>query len=264
VRPDELPPPAVAPDLYDEDYYRNACGGYEAWAPSEGREVAPMYVFVFRSLGLEPGQRLVDIGTGRGELLAVAAEAGVEAIGIEYSEAALTLARKTLAVHGVEDRARAVLADARALPVEDASADAATLLDVVEHLTPAELDTALAQAKRILKPGGLLYIHTFPNRAIYETTYKLQRRVLPWRLRTWPADPRVEYERQMHVNEQTVSALERSLRAHFDHVHVWPGDWIYTDFVPSERARKTYHRLAKLPSPIDRLGRGNIWAEARA
>jgi cyclopropane fatty-acyl-phospholipid synthase-like methyltransferase len=261
---DELPAPEVAPDVYDEEYYRTACGGYESWAPSEGREVAAMYVYVFGRLGLEPGQRLVDVGTGRGELLAVAAEAGVEAIGIEYSEAALKLARQTIEVHGAGQHASALLADARALPIEDAGADAATLLDVVEHLSPQELDNALREVRRILKPGGVLLIHTLPNRTIYEVTYRLQRLLAPWRLRSWPADPRKELERLMHVNEQTVTTLRRALRKHFDDVNVWLGDWIYTDHVPSKRAIRTYRRLATLPGPIDRLGRGNLWAEARA
>lgn len=260
---EELPAPAVRPDAYDEQYYRTACNGYEEWAPSDGREIAPAYGFIFKDLGLEPGERLVDIGTGRGELLAVAAAAGVEAIGIDYSESAVALAQKTLAAHGAEDKARVLLADARSLPVDDEWADAATLLDVAEHLTPAELDRTLAQAKRILKPGGKLYIHTFPNRTVYEVTYRLQRLLAPWRLRTWDANPRLPYEQQMHVNEQTVPALTRALRKHFGDVRVWAGDWIHTAFVPSERARKTYYRLAKLPSPIDRLGRGNIWAQAR-
>lgn len=259
----DLPAPAVPPDVYDEEYYRTACGGYESWAPSEGREVAPMYVFVFRALELRPGQRLVDIGAGRGELLAVAAEAGVEALGIEYSDAAVALAEKTLATHGVADRARVALADARALPVEDGWADVATLLDVVEHLTPAELDSALAEAKRILKPGGRLYIHTFPSRLVYEVTYRLQRLVLPWRLLTWKADPRLDYEKQMHVNEQTIPRLDAALRRHFSDVRVWAGDWVHTDFVPNERAKKTYHRLAKLPRPLSHLGRANIWAQAK-
>lgn len=260
---EELPAPAVRPDAYDEQYYRTACSGFEAWTPSEGRELALAYTFIFRDLALEAGDKLVDIGTGRGELLAVAAAAGVEAIGIDYSEAAVALAEKTLAAQGVEGKARAVLADARSLPVDDEWADAATLLDVVEHLTPVELDRTLAQAKRALKPGGRLYIHTFPNRTVYEVTYKLQRLLAPWRLQTWDANPRLPYEQQMHVNEQTVPALTRTLRKHFDDVRVWAGDWIHTEFVPSERAKKTYYRLAKLPSPFDRLGRGNIWAEAR-
>ena len=260
----ELPPPAVPPAIYDEDYYRTACGGYEMWTPSGGREFSGMYQYVFGELELRQGQTLVDIGTGRGELLAVAAAAGVEAIGIEYSEAALALTQQTLASRGVQDGARALLADARSLPLADGSANAATLLDVVEHLTPDELDVALSEARRVLQPGGRLYIHTFPNRTIMDVTYRLQRIAVPTRLRSWPADPRGDYEHAMHVNEQTVTSLRRALRNHFDDVRVWLGDWIYTGHVPSDRARATYYRLARLPSPLDRLGKGNIWAEARA
>jgi ubiquinone/menaquinone biosynthesis C-methylase UbiE len=260
----ELPAPAVPPAIYDEAYYRTACGGFEVWAPSEGREFSGMYEYVFGLLGLQPGQTLVDIGTGRGELLAVAAAAGIDAIGIEYSEAALSLTRQTLAKRGVEEGARAVLADARSLPLADRSADAVTLLDVVEHLTPDELDVALSEARRVLVPGGRLYIHTFPNRTVLDVTYRLQRLAIPTRLRSWPADPRGDYERAMHVNEQTVTSLRRALSRHFDDLRVWLGDWIYTDHVPAAKAYATYYRLARLPAPLDRLGKGDIWAEARA
>jgi hypothetical protein len=71
------------------------------------------------------------------------------------------------------------------------------------------------------------------------------------------------YEQQMHVNEQTIPALARALGEHFDDVRVWAGDWTHTEFVPTERAKKTYYRLAKLPSPLNQLGRADIWAEAR-
>lgn len=249
---------------YDESYYRNACSGYELWTPSEGRAFSGMYEHVFNVLALRPGDTLVDIGSGRGEMLAVAAKAGVDAIGVEYSEAAVALTAQTLAAQGVGSGAQVVLADARALPLGDNTADAATMLDVVEHLTPSELDAAFAEARRILRPGGRLYIHTLPNRTIYAVTYRLQRLVVPSRLRSWPADPRNEYEHAMHVNEQTVSSLRRALRAHFRATHVWLGDWIYTEHLPNESGRRLYYRLARLPAPLDRLGRGDIWAEAQA
>lgn len=256
----DLPPPAVPADAYTEDYYRNACGGFELWTPSGGREMSGMYAYVFEQLGLAPGQTLVDVGTGRGELLAVAAAAGVDAIGVEYSQAAVALTQQTLDARGVSSGARVLLADARSLPLPDSCADAATLLDVVEHLTPDELDRALAETRRVLRPGGLLYVHTFPNRSVYEVTYRLQRLVH----RGWPKDPRGDYERSMHVNEQTVTRLRRALRRQFGDVRVWLGDWIYTDHVPDQKGYALYHRLAKLPAPFDRLGRGDIWASARS
>lgn len=67
----------------------------------------------------------------------------------------------------------------------------------------------------------------------------------------------------MHVNEQNIPALRRALRtARYADVRVRLGKWIYTDFVPDERARKLYHRLARIPY-VDRLGICDIFAEAR-
>jgi hypothetical protein len=77
-------------------------------------------------------------------------------------------------------------------------------------------------------------------------TYRLQQMIVPWRLRTWAKDPRNEYERLMHVNEQILRGLLGALRtAGFSPVTVWFGGWIYTDHVPSERSRRTYARLAR-------------------
>lgn len=78
----------------------------------------------------------------------------------------------------------------------------------------------------------------------------------------WPADPRGAYEQAMHVNEMTVTSLRRALRqAGFADPEVWLGEWMYVDFVPEERAKLTYHRLAKRRLTA-RLGRGDLWARA--
>ena len=149
------------------------------------------------------------------------------------------------------------------MPVQDATADLVTLLDVVEHLSPDELDRALRESLRILRPGGRLLVHTLPNRLIYDVTYRWQRRLLPWRLRRWPADPRVELERVMHVNEQTRRSLLAAIRrAGFADASVEHGQWIHDGFVPDERARRLYRRLAKLP--VTRaLGAADLWGQGR-
>ncbi len=148
------------------------------------------------------------------------------------------------------------------MPLEDGIADLVTLIDVVEHLAPAELDLALAQARRLLAPGGRLIAHTMPNRTVYEVTYRLQRLAWPPRRRRWPADPRNPYEHRMHVNEQTVRSLRRALRAaRFADVDVWTGAMRYADFVPDERARGLYWRLAAR-RPTRRLGAFDLWARA--
>lgn len=185
------------------------------------------------------------------------------AIGVEYSEDAIRLARKTLEVHGQAERGEIIHADARAVPVADATADLVTLLDVVEHLDPRELDAALAEARRILKPGGRCVIHTLPNRLIYDVTYRLQRALIPSRRKRWPEDPRNELERLMHVNEQTRRSLLAAVRrAGFDSPTASYGEWIHDGFVPDERARRLYGRLAslRLTRPF---GAADLWAEGR-
>ena len=257
-----LPLPAVAPDEYDESYFLDCCGGHDEWQQSGGAAGAPVYAVSLDRAQLRPGEVVVDIGTGRGELLADAVAKGASrAIGIEYAQAAVNLARKTLDVRGVTDRAEVLLADARRIPLEDATADLVTMLDVVEHLAPAELDASLREAHRILQPGGRILIHTFPSRTVYDVTYRLQRALHPTRRRTWPRDPRNEFEHRMHVNEQTVTALRRSLRrAGFRPATASLGQWVYTDFVPDEGARKLYGRLASIP-PLRRLGIADLWGE---
>ncbi len=259
----ELPDPVVPPDAYTKEYYLHACAGFEEWRASDGARVAGIYPGVLTLAAMRPGDVLVDVGTGRGEMIAVAIEMGAaRAVGIEYAPTAVEMAHQTLQRHGTGDKGEVLLADARSIPLPDDFADLVTMIDVVEHLSREELDGTLREAYRILKPGGRLFAHTMPNRTVYDVTYKLQRLLLGSRRRTWPADPRVhDFEREMHVNEQTVAGLRRYLRrAGFRPARAWVGKWMYTDFVPDERARALYRRLAGF-RPTRRFGVGDIFAE---
>ncbi len=261
----DLPPPVVSPDHYDDTYFRHACGGSDTWRESGGAKADGIYYGSLRRAGLQAGDVVVDLGTGRGELLAVAIELGASrAIGVEYAEAAVTMAQQTIEAHGVGDRTEVILGDARSVPLDDGIADLVTMLDVVEHLAPAELARTLIEARRLLRRGGRLLIHTFPTRTIYDWTYQMQRLAWPGRRKRWPAQPRQDFEPILHVNEQTLWGLRKTLRAAgFNDVKVELGEWVYTGMVPEERARKLYHRLARIPfTPVRALGVSNLWASA--
>lgn len=260
----QLPQPAVPADAYDAEYFLHACAGHEEWRGSGGRRWHGIYPGALEIAGFCAGETLVDVGTGRGELLAVAVARGAErAIGVEYSAAAADLARTTLERAGAAGCAEVIEADARRLPLGDGIADLVTMLDFVEHLTPEELQAALLEARRILRPGGRLLVHTFPNRTVYDVTYRVQRLLWPPRLRAWPRDPRNDHERLMHVNEQTVTSLRRALRrAGLGEARAWVGGVVWDGFVPPGRARTTYHRFAA-HRPTRRLGGGDLWASAR-
>jgi SAM-dependent methyltransferase len=94
--------------------------------------------------------RVVDIGCSRGQFVGFAAEAGFQAEGVEPAPDIATAARALgLNVH-------TGLLEEQHYP--DATFDAASLFEVVEHLRePLPL---LKECRRILKPGGVLLIST--------------------------------------------------------------------------------------------------------
>jgi len=220
-----------------------------------------MYEGYLRRARVRPGETVLDMGAGRGELVAVAARRGARAaVGVEYSPAATALARRTIDALDARHGALVVRGDVRATPVREASVDVVTFLDIVEHLGADELHAALREAWRTLRTGGRVLVHTMPNRSIYDITYRTLR-ALGLR-RSWPPDPRNDYEHRMHVNEQTVSSLSRALRgAGFANVRVTTGAWVYTEFLPDEWARRLLRRLARTPLTA-RLAAGDLWAEA--
>jgi len=55
---------------------------------------------------------------------------------------------------------RAVVGDVRRLPVKDGAADAVLSSDVLEHLAPADVPTAVEEMSRVLKPAGAAVVHT--------------------------------------------------------------------------------------------------------
>ncbi|MBU8538290.1 ArsR/SmtB family transcription factor [Falsiroseomonas tokyonensis] len=104
-----------------------------------------------------PGQidRLLDIGSGTGRLLEVLAARCGSALGVDASREMLALARARLSERGLNHCA-VRQADMYRLPLPDAGFDAVTLQMVLHYAEdPA---AALAEAARVLKPGGSLLV----------------------------------------------------------------------------------------------------------
>ncbi len=116
-----------------------------------------------RTLGLDgdhaaPIGQLIDIGTGTGRMLELFAPQAKEAMGIDRSSEMLRLARAKLAERGL-DRAELRQADLYALPMADGAADLAILHHVLHFAQ--QPGAAIAEAARVLHPGGRLLIADF-------------------------------------------------------------------------------------------------------
>jgi len=218
--------PAVPPSRYSADLLRAFAGGeHDAFLAAGGRPLRPRLARALALADLRPGIRVVDLGCGRGEAATHAARRGARVTALDYSRGSLMLSRATAAAvvpeHAGDGRLGLVAADVAHLPLEAETADRVLWLDVVEHLHPWQVRDALAEVRRILRPGGYVIIHTLPNRWALEVAYPCLRLLVP----DLPSEARSSYERAVHVNEQDPRSLWRTLDGAGFSARVWVEEW---------------------------------------
>ncbi|MDQ0617444.1 class I SAM-dependent methyltransferase [Arthrobacter globiformis] len=113
---------------------------------------------VCRKLGLQPGQRLLDVGCGWGSFALHAAERyGVHVVGITISTEQAELVRKRVAEAGLTDRVDIRVQDYR--DIDDGPYDAISSIGMSEHVGREQLDRYVSQLHGLLRPGGRLLNH---------------------------------------------------------------------------------------------------------
>ncbi|HUG44898.1 MAG TPA: metalloregulator ArsR/SmtB family transcription factor [Sphingomicrobium sp.] len=131
----------------------------ESWDSIRSLHVAEAEVerAIDRALGSRKFKTLVDIGTGTGRMLELFGPRANQAIGIDRSSEMLRLARVKLESAGIRSSLRQ--GDMYQLPLEDCAADCIIIHQVL-HYAHAPAD-AIAEAARILAPGGTLLVVDF-------------------------------------------------------------------------------------------------------
>jgi SAM-dependent methyltransferase len=132
-----------------------------AWLDAHFEAARPDYEAQLRAVGIQPGWRVLDAACGSGSFLPWLAEL----VGPHGQLAALDLAPDNVAL--VERRVAAwglpCPVEARAgtvldLPYADDTFDAVWFANTTQYLTDAELATALAELRRVVRPGGLVAV----------------------------------------------------------------------------------------------------------
>jgi SAM-dependent methyltransferase len=100
------------------------------------------------------GRDVVDVGCGEGALVRALTERGARVTGIEISESQLTAAVARDGGGG----ARYLVGRAERLPLDDASVDIVVFMRSLHHVPVADLDAALAEARRVIRHGGAVYV----------------------------------------------------------------------------------------------------------
>jgi ArsR family transcriptional regulator len=113
---------------------------------------------ILETIGDRQFDSLLDLGTGTGRLLELFAPLYARAIGVDASPAMLAVARANLDRAGLTN-AQVRLGDIQHLPFGRNSFDVVTIHQVLHYLD--EPERAIAEAARVLRPGGRLLIVDF-------------------------------------------------------------------------------------------------------
>lgn len=131
--------------MYDEGYYRSR---------ESTRDFLIEAALLYEMLRPPSDSRILEVGCGGGGFLAYLESKGHRPFGVDLLQEAVEAARSLAA------NSEILQADAYSLPFEDESFDCLVSQHLIEHLE--DLPRALAEWRRVLRPGGNLAICT-PN-----------------------------------------------------------------------------------------------------
>jgi cyclopropane-fatty-acyl-phospholipid synthase len=152
----DLPPEFFA--LFLDESMTYSCAIFSRGATTLEEAQETKLELVCTKLGLEPGERVLDVGCGWGSFALHAAQRhGVSVVGITLSPPQAETARRRAAEAGLSDKIDIRVQDWRELGGE--RFDAIASIGMVEHVGDEHIDDYAVRLRDLLGPGGRLLNH---------------------------------------------------------------------------------------------------------
>ncbi len=152
----DLPPEFFA--LFLDESMTYSCAIFSRGAETLEEAQEQKLEMVCTKLGLEPGERVLDIGCGWGSFATHAASRhGADVVGITLSEPQARIARERAERAGVDERVEIRVMDYRDLAGE--RFDAIASIGMVEHVGEENIDLYARRLAALLPAGGRLLNH---------------------------------------------------------------------------------------------------------
>jgi len=133
----------------------NESGAPHIWStrqyPSLAANLLPATARLVTNAGVAAGDRVLDVGSGTGNVALTACQRGAQIVGVDVSHPMLTLAAENATLAECSD-CRWVVSDAESLPFEDGAFDA--VLSNFGHVFAPNADRAAAEMCRVTRVGG--------------------------------------------------------------------------------------------------------------
>jgi len=166
------PPTAIPSDLKARHRAMWASGDYASMVETWLTPLGPRLV---DAAGIQPGQRVLDIAAGTGNASIPAAQRGASVVASDLTPELLVAGELRAAVAGAD--LEWVVADAEALPFDDASFD--VVMSAIGVMFAPHHQTAADELVRVTRPGGTVAILSWTPGGMLGSLFKLMGKYAP-------------------------------------------------------------------------------------